>query len=166
MAQLAREKKRSTIPHKMRANDQASRTPTHRGTQHLPQGIPDTPDGIHNTPALSQRGCQVPTRRSAGLPTADGLTRHQECPKWRKFRYLLRTRNSQQIIFEIRRLVSRSSETHELWPPHKQNAPQTRHPRQRHRCGRLSRFYPWFAAKPVCSPPTAAVKWPSGDFEF
>ena len=92
-------------------------SPTHRGTHRLPQGIPDTPDGVHNTQALSRRGCQVPRVRSAGLPSADGLTHHQECSKRRNFSSLLpRTRNSHQTIFEIRRLVSRSVETDELWP--------------------------------------------------
>lgn len=31
----------------------------HRGTQRLPQGIADTPDGIRRSPALSRRGCRV-----------------------------------------------------------------------------------------------------------
>ena len=147
-------------------NNQATRTPTHRGTHHLPQGIPDTPDGIHNTQALSRRGCHVPRRRSAGLPSTDRLTRHQKCPKRRNFCSLLQTRNRQQTMLEIRRLVSHSLETDELWPTHKRNAPQTRHPRQRHRCGRLSRLNAWPAAKPVCNPPTTAVEWPFGGFEF
>ena len=116
--------------------------------------------------ALSRRGCQVPRGRSAELPTADRLTRHQECPKRRKSSSLLPTRNSQQTAFEIRRLVSRLLETDELWPTHERNAPQTCHPRQHRRCGRFSRFYPWLAAKPVCSPPTAAVEWPFGDSDF
>ena len=117
------------------------------------------------TQALFRRGCQVSRRRSAELPTADGLTRHQECPNRRNFSSLLRTRNSQQTVFEIRRLVPCLLETDELWPTHKRNAPQTRNPRQRHRCGRFSQPYRWHAAKPVCSPPTA-VEWPFGIFEY
>ena len=155
-------KKHSRIPHKN--NEQTTRQPGH---QHIEastifQGIPNTPDAIHNTQALSRKGCRVPRGRSAGLHTADMLTRHQGCPKRRKFRYLLRTRNSQQRNFETTRLVSRSLETDDLWPTYKRNASQTRHPRQRHRCGRLSRLYPWPASKSVCSPPTAAAEWPFG----
>ena len=88
-------------------------------------------------------------------------------PKRRKFSSLLRTRSSQQAIFEIRRLFSRSLETDELWPTHKRNAPRVLHPRQRHRCGRFNRSHPWPAAKPVCSPPTTAVVVrPFGVFEY
>ena len=59
--------------------EQSTKKPGHQhihgGTRCLPPGIPDTPDGTHNTQALSRRGCQVPGGRSAGLPTADRLTR-------------------------------------------------------------------------------------------
>ena len=82
-------------------------------------------------------------------------------PEAAQFQLFARTRNSRQIGFEIRRLVARSLETDELRPTHKRIAPQMLHPRQRHRCGRLGRPHPWPAAKPVCSPPTAAVVfWP------
>ena len=123
---------------------------------------------MHNTQALSRRGCQVPGGRSAGLPTANRLTRHQECPKQRKFSSFLRTRRSQQIIFKLRMLFSRPFENDELWPTHKRYAPEALHPRKRHRCGRLNRPHPWCAAKPVCSPPTTAVVivWPFGVFEY
>ena len=70
----------------------------------------------------------------------------------RNFSSLLRTRNSQQTIFEIRRLFSRSLETDELWPTHKRNAPQALHPRQRHRCGRLPA--PPLAHSKACLQPT------------
>ena len=32
------------------------------GQNHLPRGIPDTPDGLYNTEALSRRDCQVTGR--------------------------------------------------------------------------------------------------------
>ena len=49
---VCEEKKHSITPYKRFTNNQAARRRTHRGTERPPQGIPDTPDGIHITQAL------------------------------------------------------------------------------------------------------------------
>ena len=105
---------------------------------------------------VSRRSYQVPRRRSAGLPPADRLARHQECTKRRNFSSLLRTHISQQKKIETRRFVLRSLETDQLWRTHKRNLLQTRQPRQRHRCRNHSRPFPWPASKACLQPTTSS----------
>ena len=95
---------------------------------------------------------------------ADRLTRHQESLKRRKFSSLLRTRDSQRTTFEIRRLVSRSLETDELWPTHKRKAKRHKRATHANATGAEDSLGPtlWHAVKPDCSPPTASF----GLFEY
>ena len=141
MAQFAREKIHSRIPQKK--NEQSTSQPGH---QHIEAHIillkaSRTHHAASTTPKHSLK--EAPRFLEDALRGCPRQTASR-VPERRKFCSLLRTRNRQQTIFEIRRPVSRSLETDDLWLTYKRNAPHTRHPRQRHRCGRLSRLYFFF----------------------
>ena len=134
--------------------------PTHRGTHHVPQSIPDTPDGVHNTQALPRRGSWVPKGRSAGLPTADRLTRHQECPSGANLALSYEHATASKTISNTARFAFggyRRTVAH-TQTQRASNAPPMRKPQARTTTPDIQQS--------VRSPPTAAMEWPLGIFEY